>query len=112
MALGGEGEEDSEGVEVEGGDDANLQGEGASGGRRRRGQGEGEEEEGAIHRGEDEGDVGLLGGPRGDARDHADVRLVQGGAVGVGRRSESARVVVSVEEVGGAFLEVQGPRDA
>ena len=111
MAQDGEGEEDSEGVEVEGGDYANPQGEGASGGRRRRGQGEGEEEEGAIHHGEDEGDVGLLGAPRGDARDRADVRLVQGGAVGVGR-SEGVRVVVSVEEVGGAFLEVQGPRDA
>ena len=111
MALGGEGEEDSEGVEVEGGDDANPQGEGAAGGRRW-GRGEGEEEEGAIHRGEDEGDVGLLEGPRGDAHDHADVRLVQGGVVGGGRMSESVHVVVSVEEAGGAFLEVQGPRDA
>ena len=110
MALGGEGEEDSEEVEEEGGDDANPQGEGASGGHR--GQGEGVEEEEAIHRGGDEGDVGLQGGPRGDVRDHADVRLVQGGAVGVGRRSESVRVVVSVEVVGGAFLEVRGPRDA
>lgn len=111
MAQGGEGEEDSEGVEVEGVDDANLQGEGASGGHRW-GRGEGEEEEGAIHRGEDGGDVGLLGGPRGDAHDRADVRPVQGGAVGVGRRSEGVRVVVSVEEAGDAFLEVQGLRDA
>jgi hypothetical protein len=110
VARGGEGEEDSEEVEEEGDDDANPQGEGASDGQGQ-GRGEEEEEEGAIHRGGDEGDVVGLGAPRGDVHDRADVRLEQGGVVGVGRRSESVRVV-SVVVVGVAFLEVRGPRDA
>lgn len=105
VARDGEGEEDSEEVEEEGDDDANLQGEGASGG-----WGRGEEGEGAIHRDEDEGDVGL-GGLQGEVHDHAGVRMEQGGVVEVGRWSGSVRVV-SVVEVEGAFLEVRWPRDA
>lgn len=110
-----EGAEDSgEVVEEEEDDDANLQGEEASGGRglvQVQGREEVEEEEGAIHRDEDEGDVVLGGALRGDVRDHARVRMGQGEVVEVGRRSESVHVVSVVEEVG-AFLEDRQPRDA
>ena len=82
VARDGVGEEGSEAGEGDG--DANLQGEGAAGGR-------GEEVEGAVLRDEDEGEVGLEGGPLGDVHDREGVMME---VVEVGRKSESVRVSV------------------
>ena len=102
-AQDGAGEEGSEVVGEEVGDDANHQGVGASGDRA---QGVGEEE--AIHHDEDEGDVGL-GGLREEVHDRACVRTKQqGGEVEVGMWSESVHAACVVVVVAGEFPQPRG----